>query len=100
MEEKLQRIEEKVDALTKVVTATSKTVDDLTAAVAKGFAHMEATMATKVELAALEKKVDYGFEGVNGKIEGLHRRMDAELEQKRLVEDRVSKIEAEVFPAA
>ena len=99
MEEKLQRIEQKVDALTKVVTATSKAVDDLTAAVAQGFSHMEATMATKVELAALEKKVDTGFEGVNGKIEGLHRRMDAELEQKRVLEDRVSKIEVVVFPS-
>ncbi|OGC86251.1 hypothetical protein A3D70_01550 [Candidatus Adlerbacteria bacterium RIFCSPHIGHO2_02_FULL_54_18] len=92
MEERLQRIEEKVDTLAKVVTATSKAVDDLTAAVAQGFVHMETTMATKAEM-------NTGFEGVNGKIEGLHRRMDAELEQKRTIEDRVSKIEIEVFPS-
>ena len=46
----------------------------------------------------IEKKMDEGFDGVNGKIEGLHRRMDAELEQKRVVEDRVSKIEVVVSP--
>ncbi len=62
-------------------------------------------MVTKTEFAELEKKVDEGFksvgtqfEQVNGKIDGIHRRIDAELEQRKLLEDRVSKVEAEVFP--
>ena len=99
IDKSIENLKNEVISLAQIVGVTSKAVDDLTAAVAQGFVHMEATMATKVELGALEKKVDTGFEGVNGKIEGVHRRMDAELEQKRVLEDRVSKIEVVVFPA-
>ncbi len=96
MEEGLNRIEEKMDTLNrevlllaKTVGVTGKSVDDLTLAVAQGFAKTEERF----------ENIDQQFEGANGKIEGLHRRMDAELEQKRVVEDRVSKIEVVVFPS-
>lgn len=70
-----------------------KSIDDLTAAVAQGFLSVEERMATKEELKSLEQKVDTGFEGVNGKIDGLHRRIDAELERTLQLESRVVKVE-------
>jgi len=88
MEKRLDKIDKNIADLIEITIAVRDRLVDV-----------EEKMATKVNLAALEKKVDEGFEGVNGKIEGLHRRMDAELEQKRVVEDRVSKIEIKVFPA-
>ncbi len=70
-----------------------KSIDDLTVAVAQGFLSIEERMATKVELAALEQKMETSFEGVNGKIDGVHRRIDAELERTLTIEGRLVKVE-------
>jgi len=80
------------EKLQKQIDHIEKTVDIIARAVVSGFDEIKKDFATKADM-------NIGFEQVNGKIEGLHRRMDAELEQKRLIEDRVSKIEVKVFPS-
>jgi uncharacterized protein YoxC len=89
---KTAHIEETVGTLVKKTAHIEETVDVLARSVAEGFEGMQKEFATKADM-------NIGFEQVNGKIEGLHRRMDAELEQKRVLGDRVSKIEVKVFPA-
>ena len=42
--------------------------------------------------------VDVRFEQVNGKIDGIGRRIDSELERTMQIETRVTKLEIEVFP--
>jgi len=39
-----------------------------------------------------------GFGGVNGKIDGLHRRIDAEVDHRIQFDIRVQKVEEKVFP--
>lgn len=47
---------------------------------------------------SLEKKMDEGFEGVNGRIDGINRRIDSEADQRVELGLRVEKVEAKVFP--
>ncbi len=68
--------------------------------------YMEKNLVTKVELSEelnslekkLEKRMDVGFEEVNGKIDGLGRRIDNEVENRAQIETRVRKVEEVVFP--
>ena len=90
--QKVGGIDTNLGALTQQVGGLDKNLDALALATAENFERVGNNFER------IEKKMDEGFDGVNGKIEGLHRRMDAELEQKRVVEDRVSKIEVVVFP--
>ncbi len=50
------------------------------------------------EILTLLKKMDEGFEGVNGKIDGINRRIDNEADQRVGLGLRVEKVEAKVFP--
>ena len=69
--------------------------------------YMEKNLVTKVELSEelnslekkLEKRMDVGFEEVSGKIDGLGRRIDNEVENRAQIETRVRKVEEVVFPA-
>ena len=69
MDEKLDKIQKSIDDLTEIVVAVTHRIGEV------------------------ETKVDVGFEQVNGKIDGLHRRIDAELERTLQLETRVVKIE-------
>ncbi len=101
--EKTNGLEKAVALLDEKTTHLGAAVDDLASAVAKGFADVEERMATKEDLAATEKrleaKMDVGFEQVAGKIDGLGRRIDNEVENRAQIETRVRKVEEVVFHA-
>jgi len=75
-----------------------KDIRDLTEIVVSIKDYMVENMATKAEMNAGFASVDVRFEQVNGKIDGIGRRIDSELERTLQLEDRVSKVEVEVFP--
>jgi len=88
----LDRIEKVVGTLAEKTTRLEGAVDDLTAAVAKGFAGIEERMATKIELAEVEERL-------GGKIDGVNRRIDAEVDKRVEIETHVRKLETAVFSA-
>jgi len=74
------------------INHVEKTVDIIARAVAEGFEEM------RDEFKKVRGEVGAGFEAANGKIDGLHRRIDSELERTMQIETRVTKLEVEVFP--
>ncbi len=78
----------------------AEVVDGLALAVAKGFEDVKQELRgeMKVGFDKLDKKMDEGFEGVNGKIDGINRRIDNEADQRVGLGLRVEKVEAKVFP--
>jgi uncharacterized protein YoxC len=76
--------EEKIQ---KQIDHIEETVDTLARAVAQGFENITN------EFVKVRTEMNTGFEGVNGKIDGLHRRIDAELERTLQLETRVVKVE-------
>lgn len=94
----LDRIEKVVGTLAEKTSQTDKNVEDILEIVVSMKSYMESDLATKAELSELEKKMDTGFEEVNGKIDGLNRRIDNEVENRAQIETRVRKVEEAVFP--
>jgi hypothetical protein len=64
----------------KKLEKIERILEDLAAATARNFR-------------TIEEKLETEFEGLNGKMEGVHRRIDAELERHAALESRVTKLE-------
>ncbi len=91
------------EKLQKQISHIEETVDILARAVAQGFesitsefAKVRTEMKGGFALAATKVEMNQGFEGVNGKVDGVHRRIDAELERTLQLESRVVKVEEAV----
>jgi hypothetical protein len=58
--------------------------------------HVVKNMATKDDVEELRQEVKNGFTGVNSKIDGVHNRIDEELDKRKQLEVRVSRLEEKV----
>jgi tetrahydromethanopterin S-methyltransferase subunit G len=83
MEERFDKIDKNMESLHKdvlsFVGATNKAVEDLTYAVAQGFAKVEERFE---KIGERFEKIDLQFEQTNGKIDGINRRIDNEADQR------------------
>jgi chromosome segregation ATPase len=92
--------------MSEQLSKLEKNVGDILEIVVSMKGYIENNLVTKEELSKelnslekkLEKRMDTGFEEVNGKIDGLNRRIDNEAENRAQIETRVRKVEEAVFP--
>lgn len=100
-------MDKSVGTLAEKTSQTDKNVEDILEIVVSMKGYIENNLVTKEGLSEeleslekkLEKRMDVGFEEVNGKIDGLGRRIDNEVEHRAQIETRVRKVEEVVFPA-
>lgn len=81
-------------------TKIDSKIDDLAAMTIRGFNDVHKRM-DKMETGLekrLVKRMDEGFEKVDSKIDGLHRRIDDAIDRDVALEVRIAKVEKVVFP--
>jgi len=84
----------------KQINHIAEVVDGLALAVAKGFEDVKQELRgeMKVGFDKFDKQMGEGFEKVNGKLDGINRRIDNEADQRVELGLRVEKIEVKIFP--
>jgi hypothetical protein len=98
MDERFEHMDERFGQIDERFKHVDEVVDTLARSVKQGFDDIRSEMATKVELNQLSGEMTQGFEGVNGRLDGINRRIDNEAEQRVELGLRVEKVEAKVFP--